>query len=101
MIGLDSVKSEIDSLIDEAMTRRKRVMAGYRVAPKSNHLIFSGNPGTGKTTAARDVAKIYHALGIVPTDKFVEADRKDLIGAYVGQSTQKTAEIFNKAKGGV
>jgi len=101
MIGLDSVKADIDSLIDEALTRRKRVMAGYRVAPKSNHLIFSGNPGTGKTSAARDVAKIYHALGIVPTDKFVEADRKDFIGGYVGQSTEKTAAIFDKAKGGV
>ena len=69
--------------------------------PLSLHLVFTGNPGTGKTTVARLVARIYHSLGLLPKGHLIEAQRSDLVGAYVGNSEEKTTAVINNALGGV
>lgn len=69
--------------------------------PVSNHLVFSGNPGTGKTTVARLIAQIYRALGVLSKGQLVEVDRSGLVGAYVGQTAIKVQEVIQQAMGGV
>lgn len=101
MVGMDHVANEVDGLIAEAIVSRQRMEQGLPVNQATNHLIFAGGPGTGKTTVARDVASIYHALGLLPTDKFVEASRADLVGQYTGETAIKTRNLLKQAKGGV
>ena len=99
MIGLEAVKNEIDELV--------KLVRFYREIGKdvrqsfSLHAVFTGNPGTGKTTVARILAQIYKALGILERGNLVECDRQGLVGAYVGQTAIKTAEVLDKAQGGV
>ena len=71
------------------------------VPPMSNHLVFSGNPGTGKTTVARLLASIYHELGVLSEGQLVETDRSGLVAGYVGQTALKVQEVINEAMGGV
>jgi Cdc6-like AAA superfamily ATPase len=77
------------------------VEIGMDVKPISRHMVFTGNPGTGKTTFAREVAKIYHALGFLKSDKVVEATREDLIAEYTGQTAPKVRKKMDEARGGV
>ncbi|OYU97780.1 MAG: AAA family ATPase [Bacteroidetes bacterium B1(2017)] len=99
MIGLESVKNEIDELV--------KLVRFYREIGKdvrqsfSLHAVFTGNPGTGKTTVARILAQIYKALGILERGNLVECDRQGLVGGFVGQTALKTAEVLEKAQGGV
>lgn len=101
MVGLKGVKKEFDSLIDDAVVNQKREAAGLPVENTTNHLIFEGHPGTGKTTVAEKLAQAYSALGILPTEKVVVASRADLVGEYSGHTASKTRSKFNEAQGGV
>lgn len=99
MIGLNRVKQDIDELVKLVRyykSQGKDVRKAF-----SLHSVFSGNPGTGKTTVARILAQIYKALGILERGHLVECDRQSLVGGYVGQTAIKTSDLINKAIGGV
>lgn len=101
LIGLDMVKEEISDLIHVVQHQQRRKMQGLKVPSLSLHLVFMGNPGTGKTTVARHVAKIYKSLGLLSKGHLIETDRSGLVAGYVGQTAIKTQEVINSALGGV
>ena len=101
LIGLDVVKKDVDSLVNLVKVRALRKERGMKCPDMSFHLVFSGNPGTGKTTVARIVGKIYSALGILSKGHLVEVDRSGLVAGYVGQTAIKTQEVIDKALGGL
>ena len=101
LCGLEQVKQDVKSLINLVKVRRLREEAGLPVPPMSLHLVFLGNPGTGKTTVARLLARLYHAIGVLPKGQLVEVDRSGLVAGFVGQTAIKTQEAVQKALGGV
>lgn len=101
LIGLQMVKNDVNSLIHLQEIKRMRIARGLKEIPVSNHLVFYGNPGTGKTTVARLLARIYHVMGILSKGQFVEVDRSGLVAGYVGQNALKVQEVVEKALGGI
>ena len=101
LVGLGVVKRDIQSLINFVKICQIRTKRGMKVPTISYHLVFTGNPGTGKTTVARLVAKLYYFLGILPQGQLVETDRSGLVAGYLGQTAIKTQEVIQKALGGV
>ena len=99
--GLGLVKSQVCDWVDQIKVFQMRKERGMSVPDMSYHLVFTGNPGTGKTTVARLMAQIYCALGILSEGQLVEVARRDLIAGYVGQTAIKTGDVINKALGGV
>lgn len=101
LVGLDEVKKDVNSLIHLQEIRRLRKERGLKEIPVSNHLVFYGNPGTGNTTVARLLARIYHAMGLLSKGQFIETDRSGLVAGYVGQTALKVQDLVEKSLGGI
>jgi len=101
LIGLESVKEEVHTIANFAKIQQQRKAQGLKVPKMSFHLVFTGSPGTGKTTVARIVARIYKDLGILKSGHTVETDRSGLVAEYVGQTATKTNAVIDSALNGV
>ncbi len=101
MIGLEPVKRQVRSIAASIEAARMRAEAGFATEKPMRHFVFVGPSGTGKTTVARVVAKIFYAFGLLPTPQLVEAQRSDLVGEYLGATAIKTNELVDSALGGV
>lgn len=101
LVGLEQVKADVQYLVNFTRIQQVRSSRGMKTAPAARHMLFYGNPGTGKTTVARLIAQIYRALGVVSKGHLVECDRAALIGAFAGQTAIKVSEVVSTAVGGV
>jgi len=101
LIGLDNIKQSVKSLINYVKIRKLREENELPNPPLSLHMVFSGNPGTGKTTVARILSELYRAIGVLSKGQLVEVDRSGLVAGFVGQTALKTSEAVKNALGGI
>ncbi len=101
LIGLENIKEEVRALTALANVRKKKIDLGIPVTPNSLHMVFVGNPGTGKTTVARLIGYIYKSIGLLSNGHIVETSRKDLIDQYVGHTARLVEKKFKEAEGGI
>lgn len=101
LIGLYAVKKEVHDMVNLMMVQKLREQRGLKATEISRHMVFTGNPGTGKTTIARKIAQAYYSLGILKKGQLVETDRSGLVAGYMGQTAQKVHEVVESALDGV
>ncbi|WP_394993088.1 AAA family ATPase [Emticicia sp.] len=101
LVGLQNVKDEVSSLVNVLKIEKIRQEQGIDLPDRSLHMVFHGNPGTGKTTIARLLAKIFKALGVLSKGQLYETDRSGLVAGYTGQTSLKVREVCEKAMGGI
>lgn len=101
LTGLSAVKKDVNSMINMLKIQQIRQQRGMKSAPMSLHMVFYGNPGTGKTTVARLIAKIYYRLGVLSKGHLIETDRAGLVGSYVGHTALKVKKVVKQALGGI
>ena len=101
LVGLEGVKAEVHRLVNLVKVNEARRKQGLKVPPMTYHMVFTGNPGTGKTTVARLIARVFRCLGIVSKGQLVETDRSGLVGRYAGETAVKTGAKIDQAIGGI
>lgn len=101
MIGLKPVKKNIAEISAYAIIQTRRSQQSLKADPTAMHMVFRGNPGTGKTSVARLLGGIFKEIGILPKGHLLEVERADLVGEYIGHTAQKTREVLKKASGGI
>lgn len=101
LVGLETVKRKVEDLKNQMIYKKMLEEKGIKTNAKSYHMVFTGNPGTGKTTVARILGKIFYQMGALSAEKFVEADRSKLVGKYIGQTGPQTQDICKSAYGGI
>jgi SpoVK/Ycf46/Vps4 family AAA+-type ATPase len=101
LVGLKTIKDSVRSLINLVKVRKLREQEGLQIPPMSLHMVFTGNPGTGKTTVARIMAGLYKAIGVLSKGHLIETDRGGLVAGFVGQTAIKTGDVVKSALGGI
>lgn len=101
LVGMDEMKKMIKEIYAWIYINKKRELAGLKTGKQALHMMFKGNPGTGKTTVARLIGKLFQKMNVLTKGHLIEAERADLVGEYIGHTAQKTRDLVKKAIGGI